>query len=71
MFPNPAKDRVSVETSLEGESELTLFDGLGNLVLKKTFRQTTDLLTNNLPKAVYTYRVSNGQGAATGKLLLK
>ncbi len=70
VFPNPAKDRVQIQATLPGELEVTLYNEAGNEIVKKSFRQTTELLTDKLPKAVYFYRVSNGQQIITGKLII-
>lgn len=71
VFPNPAKDRVQIQASLPGELAVTLLDAAGHQVIKKSFYRTTELNIEKLQKAIYIYRVSNGQQTISGKLLIE
>lgn len=70
VFPNPTQGRVEIQTILDGDFNFMLFDALGHEVLKKSFRQSVDISTESLPKALYFYRVSNSRGTLNGKLVI-
>ena len=70
VFPNPAKGRVQIQTTLTGELEVILIDAAGHELIKKSFYRTIELSIEKLPKATYFYRVGNGERFLTGKLII-
>lgn len=59
LFPNPAKDHITIESSTALETTLTLYSIQGQLLTTKTFREQTTLDLNQYPKGVYLLKFEN------------
>jgi hypothetical protein len=59
LFPNPAKDYLTIETSTKLETTLTLYSIQGQLLTTKAFRNQTTLDLNQYPKGVYLLKFEN------------
>lgn len=53
LFPNPTKDRLTIETSNNVETTLALYSIQGQLLRTKKFKTQTTLDLNEYPKGVY------------------
>lgn len=66
VYPNPANDKLEINTRLEGELNLSLYSLTGQLLYERSFNGTGLLLNRseagNLPEGVYLVRVSNERG---------
>ncbi|MEQ8623944.1 MAG: T9SS type A sorting domain-containing protein [Vicingaceae bacterium] len=74
LYPNPAKESVTVLIDQQLKSETTLFlrNASGKLVLKKVLNfQTESLNTSNLPSGLYFITLQNEQLFSTRKLIIK
>ncbi|MDR6805678.1 hypothetical protein J2Y45_002013 [Dyadobacter sp. BE34] len=67
VSPNPAKDRVAVETILPGESLFTLFDQSGGKLLSRLFKQQMEIRLEGAA-GLYIYKFTNGKRQVTGKI---
>lgn len=70
VFPNPAKGAIKYETTLAGESEITLCNAAGGAVLSKVFLGRGEVLIN-LPAGIYLYRFRNGNREVSGKIAIE
>nr|WP_295928398.1 M64 family metallopeptidase [uncultured Dyadobacter sp.] len=70
VSPNPARDYISVETKLEGKSNIKLYDQAGRELISDSFEKRTRLPLN-LPSGIYLYRVTNGSRERTGKVAVQ
>ncbi len=70
VFPNPAREQVTVETL--PNSMVTLIDITGNVITQQVSSgPTTSLNLNGLSKGIYLIRVVNGEHARTTKLMVQ
>jgi serine protease AprX len=71
VFPNPARDRVSV--SLPGnvpEAEIVFYNALGQIVIKKGINANEHAVgIENLASGIYLYTISAGSQTQSGKLI--
>jgi hypothetical protein len=59
LFPNPAKNHITIETSTALETTLTLYSIQGQLLTTKAFREQTTLNLEQYPKGVYLLKFEN------------
>jgi hypothetical protein len=77
VYPNPVSSKlyfqIDIELITQDELVLELFDVLGRRVIKQVIaNETASLSLSNLPKGVYSYRISdNKQTLKSDKLLVK
>ncbi|MET3129444.1 hypothetical protein ABID42_004568 [Arcicella rosea] len=71
VFPNPAKEELNVETDLEGEATIQLYNMIGQQVLESTFVKKTKIPLINLSKGSYFYLIQYQEYRKTGKVLLE
>ncbi|MEY2923806.1 MAG: hypothetical protein RLZZ337_346, partial [Bacteroidota bacterium] len=69
LFPNPANDRLYIETTLQTE-EVTIYNNFGQLVLKTTLTGNA-INISQLPNGVYYIRVGNTDKSLSPKVLVK
>lgn len=70
VSPNPAREHITVETSLPGKSAFILFDQAGRKVVSKVFEYKTEItLTGHA--GLYLYKVTNGSRESTGKVVVQ
>ena len=74
LYPNPASTQITVEFKCKSDGEFTLYNGVGQQVLRTDLQMAktkVSLLTNNLPKGVYTYKcIFAGCETKMGKLTI-
>lgn len=68
VSPNPAKERVTVETVLPGESLFTLFDQSGRKLVTHLFKQKLEIRLEGAA-GLYIYKFTNGKRQASGKIV--
>lgn len=68
VSPNPAKERVTVETILPGESLFTLFDQSGRKLVTHLFKQKLEIRLEGTA-GLYIYKFTNGKRQASGKIV--
>ena len=72
IFPNPASEYVTIQTSLNIEGEIGVFNQLGAEVLSDTFSGNSKTLSvSNLNAGLYFVTVKSGTRKITKKLLIK
>lgn len=68
VSPNPAKERVTVETILPGESLFTLFDQSGRKLVSRLFKKKVEIRLEGAA-GLYIYKFTNGKRQASGKIV--
>jgi hypothetical protein len=76
IYPNPAKENISIVSSFDGNTLVEIFDLQGKRVYKNNFSVTNNLSTNislhNILSGVYFIRLTNENGEIQNqKLLIK
>jgi hypothetical protein len=69
IFPNPAKDKLTIELSDPLNSILTINDVQGRVCLNKNFISTTVIDISGLAKGMYVLRIRNDEGSYTKKIV--
>jgi hypothetical protein len=70
-FPNPAKDVVTLKSTLQGEVDVKLVDMLGNIVFESSFRESTKVSTADLNRGVYLVWFQSNKDRVSQKLILE
>lgn len=71
ISPNPVKDEVLIETELDKEVKMVVYDMEGRMVHETTFTRTVRVRRNELGRpGVYLVVVSDGVDKYTGKLII-
>jgi hypothetical protein len=70
IFPNPAQDLLHVETELNGEYTLYIFDINGRLLLEENFNGGTVINVAGLSAGVYNLTVRAGNNLSAKKLVI-
>jgi hypothetical protein len=74
VYPNPAKDDVTIEIKNAQQSNynLQIFNGLGSSILQRNISNNKiTIQKGSLPAGIYFYQVSSAQGiAGVGKLII-
>jgi hypothetical protein len=72
LYPNPAKDFLTVSIANAENTSIDVINALGQVVLTvKNATETNTINTANLAKGVYFVTVSNGQQKSTQKLVIE
>jgi hypothetical protein len=72
VYPNPAKENVSIETSKGNNSVITILDLRGKTIeTVNTSKTITVLNTNNLTSGIYLIQITNEFGNITKKLVIE
>lgn len=73
VYPNPAQEELYVdfENANSYSSTIELFDMSGKRLTTESMNQLTILNIENLNPGLYLYRVSNSQGAVSGRFVKK
>jgi hypothetical protein len=69
VFPNPSTGVVNIETSLSGTLNLSIFDAAGQLVATQKTQNGDQI--KNLASGLYIFEISNENGLATTKVVVK
>ena len=67
VFPNPAKDYITISGEIGMRHQIKIYDISAKLILTKEFITETTLETSNLSKGIYTYSVQNQDKITNGK----
>ncbi len=70
ISPNPAREHITVETTLPGKSAFTLFDQAGRKVVSTVFEHRADITLTGRA-GLYLYKVTNGSRESTGKVAVQ
>lgn len=71
VYPNPASDKVIVQSDREVVSRIVISQVTGRVVYDGRFSGTTTISSSSFPAGVYLYRISDGDEiVAVGKLLV-
>lgn len=70
VSPNPAREHITVETTLPGKSAFTLFDQAGRKIVSKVFEHSVDITLTGRA-GLYLYKVTNGPREHAGKLAVQ
>ncbi|HWY36012.1 MAG TPA: FG-GAP-like repeat-containing protein, partial [Nitrosopumilaceae archaeon] len=70
IYPNPAKDKFTVETNSMESKTVHVFDMSGKLVLTQHMTNKTIFDANFLDDGVYTFVIRSGEGSTTKKLII-
>ncbi|TLM88544.1 T9SS type A sorting domain-containing protein [Hymenobacter jeollabukensis] len=75
VYPNPARDAVTLQAPAPGRVQVSLLDAAGRVVQQRTLTATPDgraaLPLTNLKAGLYLYRAEQGGHTATGRLLVE
>lgn len=71
VYPNPASDKIIVQSDREVVSRIVISQVTGRVVYDGSFSGTTTISTSSFPAGVYLYRISDGEAiVAVGKLVV-
>lgn len=74
IYPNPARNSITIKKEITSESQFELYNSLGQRVLKKILDEQTKVLNlpvMNLQPGIYLYKfIINKQSHVSGKLLI-
>jgi predicted acyl esterase len=70
LYPNPAADVVAVGAEKPGYYRYSIFDPLGREVLVGSFHNVATIYTDQLPRGVYSVKISENSGASAVKKLV-
>ncbi|HXU26411.1 MAG TPA: T9SS type A sorting domain-containing protein, partial [Bacteroidia bacterium] len=70
IYPNPAKNNFTVETTLNIKQTVEVFDVNGNLILMQTINGTTSIDATNLNAGVYNINIANNYGVTNKRLVI-
>lgn len=72
VYPNPAKENVSIETSKGNNSVITILDLSGKTIETiNTSKTITTLNTSNITSGIYFIQITNEFGSITKKLVIE
>lgn len=71
VFPNPATEHFVISSNSKVISDFCLFDAKGRLVEEMKFYEEQKILTKNLHKGVYYYRMKSGKLINSGKIVVQ
>lgn len=69
LSPNPSSGMLRLQSSKQGEGILRISDGRGRLVLEQGFYGETSIDLTSRPGGIYFFRVEQGNGRASGKIV--
>ncbi|MCC6182956.1 MAG: T9SS type A sorting domain-containing protein, partial [Bacteroidia bacterium] len=70
LYPNPSSGTINIESEIENQNELSIFNITGQCIIKLDFNTKTSIDVNDLPNGVYTLQLKNNQGVFTSKVVL-
>ncbi len=70
LFPNPFTTRLTLNTGVNEQTTVSLYNFLGQQVLRKTFTNSTTINAEQLTDGIYFYELRNSKGTLkTGKVV--
>ena len=70
IYPNPAQNNFTIETSTNQKQTVSVFDVNGNLILSQTITGTTNIDASNLISGVYNVSITCNNGIANKRLVI-
>lgn len=71
VYPNPANDYLTIELANNENTNISLINILGEMVLNKQINNSEKIELSNLSKGIYFLSIQNLTGKATQKLIIK
>jgi hypothetical protein len=71
VFPNPLKDKLTVNINHNEFSEIILYDITSGILVQQTFTNTTTINTEQLAKGIYFYTLRNRNGIIKNGKVIK
>ncbi len=71
VYPNPARDRLTITIPSPETVQFTLMDIQGREVLRAYVRDKDSIPLGDLPPALYIYKIETNKGSEYGKLVLE
>lgn len=73
IYPNPTKDRITLEGQYSGQLYFTLFNSVGKTLSRKSisFSDREEIDLSNLPVGIYLLRLGNDKGFAKSVKVVK
>ena len=68
IYPNPVKDNLHIETALNGDINITIFDLVGKEVLSTKVDNTVNV--DNLTPGMYIAKITEDGKTSTTKLVI-
>jgi hypothetical protein len=70
IYPNPAQNNFTIQTSNTDKQALQIFDVNGKLVLVQTINGTTSIDASILSQGVYNISITSNEGVVNKKLVI-
>jgi len=70
IYPNPAQNNFTIETSTNQKQTVSVFDVNGNLILSQIITGTTNIDAGNLISGVYNINITNNAGVVNKRLVI-
>jgi Leucine-rich repeat (LRR) protein len=70
LYPNPAQNNFTIETSYTDKQTISLYDVNGKLILTQSINGTTNFDTSNFMQGVYNICISSNQGQVNKRLVV-
>ncbi|HXU26410.1 MAG TPA: T9SS type A sorting domain-containing protein [Bacteroidia bacterium] len=70
IYPNPAQNNFTIQTTLNIKQTVEVFDVNGNLILMQTINGTTNIDVTNLNAGVYNINMANNYGVTNKRLVI-
>lgn len=71
VYPNPVNDYLTIELANNENTNITLINTLGEVVLKQQINNSENLELSNLAKGIYFLSIENVTGKATQKIIIQ
>lgn len=71
VYPNPAKEFVTIKLNKEVETKVSIYNSIGQLVLEKIVKGTQNIDTSKLNKGIYIIQFENKEVKTSKKLIIK
>lgn len=72
FYPNPAKDNLTIESSMNGDYSIEIMDATGRLLLQKRANQKlTELSLSGFAAGIYWVKLVNEAGAFVAQLMVR
>lgn len=69
IYPNPATDQLFIETGLEGNFEIEIFNARGQKIFNQSANSNIVIPINNFSKGIYFLKITNENGIAGMKFI--
>lgn len=71
IYPNPAKEFVTIKLNKEVETKVSIYNSIGQLVLEKIVKGTQNIDTSKLNKGIYIIQFENVEIKTSKRLIIK